>query len=277
MALQHAWAIPFASSVISSFTWSDSSDTNNAFLEDGLMDKLWEAETSPSGGISVVIALSGASEVNCIAVLNSNVAGMSGTPTLKVEGADDSAFTTNAVTVKAASTLNITGAQLHRKDHVLQFTATTKQYWRLTWTWTGTAQLKVGEIVLGKSTALSRAIVYGNTEGAIIKKTSVESATGGIRSHFLAGPIKTRTLPFEDLDEDEQEELLTMYLDSNGGATSMLWIEEYEATSTAADADHQRCIFGKLEEDRFTWDNFDFGRSTPSALTIRSHGREAGG
>ena len=55
-----------------------------------------------------------------------------------------------------------------------------------------------------------------------------------------------------------------------------LWLERYEAVSTAAAAAYQDCIFGRFEASRMAWAEPDFNLYSPDSLTIRSLAREIG-
>jgi hypothetical protein len=274
MALQHAYGVTNLLSASAVLTWSDASAANVARLYDGRLDKQFALATSPSGGVNLIVDFGSAVSLSAIAVLNSSIASASGTPTLKVEGADNSAITVGVVNQKGVSNLNTTAPR--HKDHVLQFPAASKRYWRLTWTWTGTHNLKIGELFMGTRTALTRAIVFGSQDKYEIIRSNFRSATGESRGHFIGGPIRTRSLPFEDLSETQRNELYTMWAAANGGATPLLWCESYESTVDPAAADYQECIYGRFEEAEFGWSEPDYELFTPTGLSIRSLGREVG-
>lgn len=274
MAIQHAYAVTnkLAGLLTSIFTWSNSATDNLARLNDGRMDKKFSVGAATST-VNLVIDFGAATAIEAIAILNHNLATAT-SPTIKVEAADDSAITTNAVTAKAATSIN-QDAPRH-KDTVLQFAAVSRRYWRITFAWVGSFNLQIGELFPCLTTALSRAIVYGNVSGEEYITSRFGAYAGETRGHYIAGPIRTRQLPFEDLDADERDELLALFRATFGGATPLLWIEQYEATSTAADDDHQEVILGRLDEMALTNVEFDFGRYNPSGLTLRSLGREVG-
>ena len=58
--------------------------------------------------------------------------------------------------------------------------------------------------------------------------------------------------------------------------TPFLWIESYEAVSTAAAVTEQDCIFGRLRLPEFEWSWVDYNLTQPPELTIASEGRERG-
>jgi hypothetical protein len=63
---------------------------------------------------------------------------------------------------------------------------------------------------------------------------------------------------------------------SKGGASSMLWCEQYEAVSTAAAAAYQNCIYGRLELSTASWSEQDFQRYSVEQFSLRSLAREVG-
>ena len=274
MSLQHAYAVTNLLTGLAegSFSWTPSTTTLRSYLNDGAMDARFSVVLTASTVI-VEIDLGSAKNVSAIALLNSNIASATA-PTVTIQAADNAGFSVGAVTPKATTTLALTPAPL--KDHVLQFAAVSKQYWRITWAWTGSFALTIGELFFASTTALTRYVVYGHGRSAEYVNARLKMYAGGSRAHYIAGPIATRKLPWADLSESERNELLVMAEASKSGATPMLWCEQYEAVATAADAAHQACIFGRIEEDQASWTEDDYGIYQPSALTIRSLGREVG-
>ena len=271
MSLQHAYAVTnrLTGLAAGSFAWSATA-TNPLHANDGKMDKLCTI-ASTATSVNVIIDLGAAYSISAVACLNHNLAGLA---TLKVEHATNLAFTTGVTEAKAASTLGTSPAPL--KDAVLQFAAVTKRYWRLTWTWTGSVAMSVGELFFAESTALTRAEVYGHGGARRYINSKFDGYTGEQRGHYIAGPIASRRLPFEALTESERNELWAMYHAARGGAVSLLWCEQYEAVATAAAAAYQACLFGKLTEDETSWTEDDFGVYGVSALMLRSLAREVG-
>lgn len=271
---QHAYAVTNKAAGLgaAAFTWSDASSTNRTYVNDGRMDKQF-ATTSILSGVNVIIDLGSAQAVTAVAVLNSNIATATGA-TLKVDAADSADFLTNPVTPKAVTTLVTTAPR--QKDHVLQFASVSKRYWKLTWAWTGFHQLRIGELFLGQTTALTRFVSFGGREELEFIGSDFRSRTGETRGHYIAGPIRHRSLPFDDFSESERDELVTMWLATNGGRAALLWCEEYEAVSTAAAAAKQNCIYGKFDKMMWGWSEPDYLRFGPDRFTIRSLGREVG-
>lgn len=254
------------------FTWSNGATANRSYLNDGRMDQQM-AVGSVASGVNVIIDLGGAYSITAVAILNSNI-GNAASPTLKVEHDDDGVWGAGTVEAKAASSLNVTAPS--HKDHVLQFASVAKRYWRLTWTWSGSFNMSIGELYLGASTSLARIKVYGHGESEEYRTTRLVTSTGETRGHFLAGPIRVKRLPFSDLTLAQRDELLAMFRNTKGGANPVLWIESAESVATAAAAAQQECVWGRLAEDEFSWTESDFGLYSPNELVLRSLGRELG-
>jgi hypothetical protein len=278
VALQHAYSTAnlLTGLAASSFTLGTAVTTNRAYLNDGKMYKQFAAGAA-SSGTTLIIDLGSSQAFNVAAILNSNIAEATA-PTLKVERADDLAFTSNVATLKSATTLNTT--EPRHKDHVLQFTSVTKRYVKFTWTWTGSFNLRFGEVWIGASTALSRFSILGANAGDEEKiiGSRTEFATGELGGHFVAGPIRIKRIPLADLSESEKNEVMTMWRAARGHVRPVLWCHQYETGSTAADNDHQECVLGKIEQDGISWNEFDYGRYNiePGSLVIRSLAREIG-
>lgn len=266
----------------SAFTWSAGmlNDATRARLNDNRMDSRYVAG-NPATSVSVVIDLGSALAVDGWAVLNSNAA-VQKTCTLTIEAADDAAITVNAVTAKSATTLNVTAPR--NKDHVLQFGVVTKRYWRLTWATTGSwTNFAIGELfayyttLSVGTTRLSRKRIYGGGEREQIITSALDFGNGNTRSYFVAGPVRSKRLPFSDLTEAEREELMQMWRRVKAGATPMLWIESYEAVSAAAANAEQEVVYGRCMLPDFAWSEPDFNLFTPdSEIIITSLGREVG-
>lgn len=273
-AIQHAYATANKATGLAAaaFTWSTGTTTNRAYLNDGRMDKTFSVGSSSSGA-NVIIDLGSAMALTAVAVLNSNIASATA-PTLKVEGADDVGMSTNLVVAKAATTLSTTAPR--HKDHVLQFASVTKRYWRLTWTWTGSFTLTLGELYLAVPTALTRASIYGDQDREEFITTRFTSYSGWKKGLFLAGPIRGRRLVFDDLSDSERAEVHAIIRATYGGAMPLLWCEKYEASATAAAAAYQDCIFGRVEGAIASSTEFDFSRFSVDPLEIRSEGRGVG-
>lgn len=274
--MSHGYAITnlLTGLAASAFTWSSGYTTSRDKLNDGLQDELAAGSSSAqASGQTLTVDLGSAQAVAVIALLNHNLA--SGACAVAVTYADDAGFTTGTGTAKAAST--ITTAAPNEKDTVLQFPAVTKRYWRLTFTHSGTKTITLGELlVIGSVTTLSRMRIWGHGESERFILNHVETSTGSTRSTFLAGPIRTKRLPFKDLQGTSQrDELMGMWRASKGGCFKVLWIDTVESTATAATAAGMECLWGKLQ-DSLGWTEGDFNLYDVDALELVGASREAG-
>lgn len=264
------------------FTWSNAATTNRSYLNDGRIGRRMVVGASVASGINVVINLGSQMRLVGLAVLNSNAAVQKADAALRVRAADDAAITVNVVTLKPASTLYSSLAP-RNKDHVLQFTAPSapgKQYYELTWTWTGNVtNFAIGELFgFTASTQLSRRTVYGSGEGKKFWSASEQFQTGERRGLALGGPQRMLDLQFSDLSSSERDELDAMWVAAQGDVSPFLWIDSYESTALAAASAEQNCVFGRLEEKELAFPQDDYGIYNPSTrgFRLRSAGREAG-
>lgn len=267
----------FAGLAATAFTWSNAATANRAYLNDDRMDQRMLVSASAASGISLVINMGSAQALVGIAVLNSNCAVQKTDATLRIRGADDAAITTNVVTAKAASTL-YSSVLPRNKDHVLQFSAVTKQYWELLWTWTGNVtNFSIGEVfAIATKTSLSRRSIYGSAEGKRMFTARDQFQTGDSRGLKQGGPQRIIDLLFTDLNPSARDELDTMWSSAEANVGKLLWIDSAEANATAASATEQNCIWGNLEEAELMFDQGDFDLHNIRPLRVSSAGREAG-
>lgn len=254
------------------FTWGSAYTTGRARLNDGEQDELASGSSSATASPqTLVVDLGSATALVGVALLNHNLAGCG----VLVEGADDAAFTVNAVTVKSLTTL--TSSAPYEKDAVLQFPSVTKRYWRLTVTHGGTKTVTLGELLfLASITTLSRNYAYGFGESERYILNRNESRTGHTRSTFLGGPIRSKRFAFKDLQGTSQrDELLTMWRATRGGNARLLWLDTIESTSTAASAEAQQCLWGRLSES-LGWTGPDFNLFDVDGFEFVGEGREVG-
>lgn len=273
--MSHAYAITnlISGLAATAFTWSSGYTTGRDRLNDDTMDELAVGSSSAqASGQTLTINLGSAVAVSAIALLNHNLA--TGGCAVAVSYADDAGFAVGTGTAKAASTVP-TSAPNH-KDLVLQFPSVTKQYWRLTFTHTGTKILSLGELLLCVPTQLSRVSRYGASESERYVTNRVEGAAGGTRSSFVAGPIRTKRFSFADLrGTSERDELMTMWRSTRGGVSCLLWIDTVESVATAATDAGMECLWGRLAESH-GWTNSDFNLFDVDGFELTSQGREVG-
>lgn len=282
--MSHSYAVTnkCAALAAAAFTpTSGPSDDTRLYLGDGKMG-LQYVFTAAASTNKLVIDFGSAVNLAGIAILNSNIASAT-SPTVLVENASDAAITTDTQTPKATTTLNTTAPS--HKDHVLQMAwsdpengATARRYWRITWAWTGTFTLKVGEIfAYGPSTTvLTRINVDGSGGREDYIVASNQMQYGETRANFRAGPIRQKAMRFADLTSANLTELRTMWSAVGGPTTPLLWAESHENASTAAAAAQQECIYGLLAEASFGWHSENALYQHDGGFVLRSLGREVG-
>jgi hypothetical protein len=274
--MAHAWATTNALAGLaeSAFTFTNWTASNKQFLNDAAMDGACSTGTASGTTRYIDIDLGGATALVGFALLNHNIAAWSST-TIRVQGADDAGFSVNLVEAKAATTVAVTAP--NDKDTVLQFPSVTKRYWRLTFVSSGTEALRLGELMaLASITALSRLKAYGWSESEEYVSNRAAMRTGNARASFLAGPIRSKRLPFVDMQGTSQrEELMAMWRAARGDVTPFLWVEQVESTATAATAAGQECLWGKLQPS-LSWRETDYTLYDVDALELRSLGRDVG-
>lgn len=274
--MSHGYAVTNALTGLagSAFTWSSSYALTREKLNDTLQDELAmgsaSVTTSPQ---TLAFDLGTATALTAVALLNHNLAISSGT--VKVEGADNSGFSTNLVTAKAATT--VATAEPNNKDSVFQFPSVSRRYWRLTFTHSGNKIISIGELMAITSvTTLSRNKAYGWGETERYAQNRVESRTGHVRATYLSGPVRTKKFKFVDLvGTSERQEILSMWRACRGGLSNLLWIETIDSSASAGSEASQECLWGKLA-DSITWTEPDFGLYDVDGLELVGQGREVG-
>lgn len=263
----------------SAFVFSaGAADATRSRLNDVRMDKRY-VNGSPTTSLSFTIDLGSAIQTSGIALLNHNFGTAALAPTVRVRGGTAAAagvITAGTVVAKAATTLDTTAP--YQKDHVLQYTAITKQFLEVLISFTGTAtNLSIGELfVFNSQTQLSRKSIYGGGELEEYFTADVEFDNGGRRTSFMGGPLRSQRLPFSDLSLTQRQELATLWRAVRGPVTPFIWIDSYEATAVAAAAAEQHVMYAKLETPQFEYSERDYSLYDPNELIIRSLSREAG-
>lgn len=272
MSQGYATANALTGLAATAFTWSSTYTTGRDKLNDGKGDWLAQsAASAQASGQTLAFDLGSATALVGIALINHNLA--TGSCTVLIEGADNSGFSTNLVTAKAATTINTSSP--YNLDAVLQFPSVTKRHWRLTFAHSGTKIVTIAEVLaLTSITTLSRKEVFGRGETTRFPQNRTESPTGFQRATALSGQRRTKRLPFKDLrGTSERDELRTMWEAVRGGASNLLYIDEIDSSASAGDAESQQCIWGKLEAE-FGWTEDDFSIYQPNELIITGQGRE---
>ncbi len=248
--------------------------TQRPFLIDGRMDK--QVEFVSDYQAVVVFDFGGGILLRGWGVLNHNMAGAD-SPQVLIEGADNSTFSTNLVTAKAAS--NVNQVVPRHRDAVFQFATINRRYWRLTFSFGIPFAFRLGELIPYQSTdviQLSRGYTDGSSEPEEILSVGVQMMYGERRDVFLGGPMRHKRMRFQDYTAAQNAELMTMWRATKGPVNPLLWIESYEAVATAAAAAQQNCIYGKLDLQTFEAPYTDFDLVQPNELIIRQKGRGVG-
>ena len=274
--MAHAWATTNALAGLaeSAFTFTNWTASNKSFLNDAAMDGVCSTGAASSSSRSIDIDLGSAQAVVGFALLNHNLASWSAT-TIGIVGAASADFVTSPVNAKTATTIAVTAP--NDKDTVLQFPSVTKRYWRLNFASGALEALRLGELmVLTSITALSRLKAYGHGESEEFVSNRAAMRTGNVRASYLAGPIRSKRLPFVDMQgQSQREELMAMWRLAKGDATPLLWVEYVESTSDAATAAGQECLWGRLQP-ALSWRETDYTLFDVDALELRSLGRDVG-
>lgn len=276
MAFAYATTNLLSGLAAGSFTFSTGAgpaDATRLYLNDGKMDAQYSA-TAGTTAETIQIDLGSARAVSGIAILNHNLAALGG-GTITITAAASSDFLTSPVTPKATTTVNATAPK--HKDTVLQFASTTKRYWRIAFTHVGSTALKLGELFFyAASTSLSRDQADGSGESERLVVADVRMQQGSVRGIFFGGPIRRKRLRTADWTTTQRDQALTLWRAVLGPVSPFLWIESYEATSTAAAVAQQDCIYGRLQLPEFEWSWVNFDITQIPELLIESEGRERG-
>ena len=287
----HAYAVTnlAASLVAGSFVvevdsaWAGYTGSDRTYLGDGRMDKRVSVGLTSGGNkTGFRIDLGSAQSVAGIAILNHNIVTTGQGADVTVRGATDSGFTTGVVASKSSTTMGLylsnNTREPQNKDHVYQFAAVSKRYWEIEFTPYNDVNMAVGEVfVFGAPTVLTRKGIYGSSDGVKLYTSEMEFGNGDTRSIFYGGPVLRKTLRWQDFDDDERDELRRLFLTTRGNASPLLFINSYEATSTAAAATEQDVIYGRLSGlDDLEYSEMDYGLFQINDFTVRSLGREIG-
>lgn len=253
------------------FTWSTGGTTNRGFLNDGRLDKV-----ATSGGSStvtdLVIDMGSAVPLVGFAVLNHSMATWTA-PTILVSADNSSGFGSGVAVTTIGSTPVVQTAPNHKDAVFLSSVTYTRQYWRLRFSDSSARTLSLGEVYgIAAVTTLSRKKTYGHSETEEYRLNSIETQTGERRGTFLSGPIRTKKLPFADVQGSERDELMAMWRATYGGASPLLWLEDAGVLHVARE---QECILGKLQPS-FGWTERDYDLFDATALELRGLAREVG-
>lgn len=242
-------------------------------IRDGRLDELASIETD---SFAFVVDLGSAQAVDVVALLNHSLAMDEATVT--IQAADDITFTTNLVTPKAATALT-SGRGPQVKDSALTFASTTKRFWRAVLTFSGAREVRVGELFVGLTTALTRRLVEARRDRERVESLVFQSDAGDELRWFRQGPVRSIELALRDLSEAHADELVALCEASVGGEVPILFCERRTTGSAASSDDEQRCVFGRLSES-VAMELVDHGSEgelyQPAELVLESLVREAG-
>lgn len=269
------------------YTWSNGyAGSDRALVNDGRMDKR-VVIGSPALPFNVVIDLGSAQSVAGVAILNHNLKTVGLVDVnVTITGADNAAMTVNPVTAKAssefASYLSTNSREPTNKDHVFQFAAVSKRYWRLAFA-EGGGPTTITNAAFGEfffyaaSTALTRKGIYGSGDGVKLYTSELQFDNGESRGVFFGGPVRRKVLRWQDYSTTERDELRKLFYATTGNANRLLFIDSRETSAAAAAAAEQDCIYGRLEGlDDMPFPEMDFSRYQLPDLQVRSLGREVG-
>ena len=248
-------------------------DSTRSRLNDKRIDKKF-VMTAAATGLTLDVDLGSAQSVDTVAVLNHNLASIGSSQGIVVLGADNSAFSVNAV---SPGSINLASTS-RPKDSCFSFSAAvSRRYWRFQFTWSGGGShaVSVGELFLGVATTLTRGELDGSGETERMMAPTVELANGGTSAIFLAGPVLERAILYADFTEAQVDTLRTLWRDCKGPVVPVLWCDDYAAT-TAPTAAQQKCLYGHLQMPEFGWRWSDWQLVKPPDMIIRSQGREMG-
>lgn len=256
--------------------------TNGAFLNDGRMDKQATGLSSPyASAFNLVLDFGSATSLAGFALLNHNCCVDSGNNSVfvAVDAADDSGFSVNLVHPKTATQL-YSGNDVNdvrRKDHVLQFPAVSKRWWKLKFTYTANLSPAIGEVfAYGGSVTLPRGSIYGSGETEEISSAEVDFKNGNHSAYLLGGPLKTKNYQFADLSLSDQNAFLALWRATKAHTLPFLWLEDVESISSGASSAGQEVVYGRFETPAFQWRQDDYAIYQPPGFNIRSLGREVG-
>lgn len=275
--MAYAWTVTNALAALAedAFVWtSGPSDTTRLYMRDRRMGKQFVCAAANLTN-SLTVDFTAATSLKGWAVLNHNLASFGGAVTVTITAAPDAAFAT-PVTAKATTTLDFT--KPHDKDFVLQFPAVSRRYWRITFGWTGSQALKVGEVfAYASATALARKDIYGSSgEGHEIRVAQVESDNMEQRSYLMAGPRRSKRMAFSDLSPSERVELEAIFYATKGPVNPVLFVLSQNEVATAAAADDTDVMLATLDLVDFSYSDPDYNRYVPPVLLLRNLAREVG-
>lgn len=258
----------------SAFTASPGpSDSTRSRLNDKRIDATFDM-TPATTGLTLDVDLGSAQSIDTVAVLNHNLASIGSSQTIVVTGADNAAFSVNAV---SPGTINLASTS-RPKDSCFSFSAAvSRRYWRFQFTWSGggSHSVAVGELVMGVATTLTRGELDGSGETERIRAPMVELSNGGQRGVYIGGPVLERGILFADFTEAQRDTLRTLWRDCLGPVIPVLWCDDYAATTTPTAA-QQKCLYGHLQMPEFGWRWSDWQLVKPPDMIIRSQAREVG-
>jgi hypothetical protein len=275
--MPHAWATTRATINSSGITFPGGVSADRAFLLDGRLNR--RISGTPGTSFNIDFDFGAATALVGFGVLNHNFCSL-GTAAVTISGADDAAFSVGLVVAKAASTFAPGRSPLdpRAKDHVFRFPGLSKRYWRLACSFGVSTTPIVGELfpmATASTFQLARTTIYGAGEAEEFMTSGLVLDSGDDRRRFIAGPIRSLKLPFQDLTLAQKDQLLSMWAATRGGSTPLLWVAQDNPTSVAATSAEQDCLFGLLGQEQ-GWSQPDFALYDTQALALKSLGREVG-
>lgn len=237
-----------------------------AALQDSRRDVLCAIESTTSP-LQLNLDLGSAKTLKGLALLN-----LYATAALSVEIFSANASNYSDATSRFASTA-LPATWPDSENVYMRPTQVSARYWRIQLTWSGSAEVNLGELVATSvETTLSRDYGLGDGDAPAVPMTEFTSRSGLLVREALGGPRRNRTFTFSMLTRAQLNEIQKMWFAGAAGSRPILFVDTIgtagdptQLTDTAVQA--SRCIAGLLEPS-LPWTQVDFRIYSPSQLTL---------
>lgn len=205
--------------------------------------------------------------IDCVALINSTIYEQAVVVTAEVQGSVDDVFT-SPVTLKAASTLR---QSTHRRySHALCFPQASYRYVRIKLVFSGAVTLRIGEVLVSKLTALSRATPLGQRDLVAYAMNRSRTMAGEERPIALSGPYVTSSVGVAEPSNAEREALRDVFRAALAGARPLLYVPRHVSSAAAALPSEQECLLGRLQESENNAVSAAPDRNVVDGLSLRS-------